>query len=1159
MVKNMGKDRGDIYLGKTALKREVAEVKGSIVDIGGEKYYKIGNYHHMPDFFMTIVSDSDHWMYISSNGSLSAGRKNRDNALFPYYTVDKIHDYRDKTGSKTVCLITRGNTTSLWEPFAADHDMIYRLERNLYKSTAGNKIIFEEKNLDLEVSFQYGWYNSERFGWIKKSVLVNTGNRKVKVDILDGIRNILPYGTDFAFQNEYSNLLEAYRKSELLPESRLALFLLSSIPVDKAEPSEALKATVVWSLPPCAESDPIYLLSDKQIENFRTGGDLVTENDVFASRGSYYINTHFRIGADERRSWYLVADVSKDSSDVVNLDSFLRTEELLSEKVEEDIAAGTANLVGIVAGADGLQAGRDELITARHFSNTLFNVMRGGVFINSYKTDISDFRLFVRQCNKEISDKYSGILDDLPDKTDYDDMIVRLKEINNPDLERIGYEYLPLTFSRRHGDPSRPWNQFSIETKKEDGSLKLDYQGNWRDIFQNWEALTLSYPEYIESIICKFVNATTADGYNPYRLTRAGMDWERPDPDDPWSYIGYWGDHQIIYLQKFLEQSDHYHPGKIDELLVRKIFVYANVPYRIKSIDRIIENPKDTIIFDYSLDRKIEELTESKGADGKLLTLNTGDIHRVNLMEKILCSLLSKLTNFIPEAGIWLNTQRPEWNDANNALVGNGVSMVTLCYLRRSVSFWVRKLGETSITTFDLSAELLTLFDRIFAVLDTHKDLLKKGFSDSERFDVTWQLGKAGSDYRESVYKDSFSGATGVLPVERLMEFMVTALEWIEQSIERNRRADSLYHSYNLVSFGKDTVSVRNLYEMLEGQVAVLSSGYLDAARSVELLDALRAGILYREDQQSYLLYPFRRLPQFIEKNVISPDKVAGSELLQRLIIDGNSSIITRDITGNYHFNGTFRNRDLLSKALDNLESKRYGDLLLQEKGKIVDIYESVFDHQSFTGRSGTFYGYEGLGSIYWHMVSKLMLAVQERFVAGKEEGANNNTLQRILDHYYEIRKGLGTHKSPAQHGAFPIDAYSHTPAGAGAKQPGLTGQVKEDIISRFGELGVIVREGAIKLLSSMFRKSEMVNQEKDFSFIDVEGRNTILKLQSGQFAFTLCQVPVVYSRGTEEKITVRYISGSVKVTEGCMIDEETSKMIFRRTGEIMKIEFTII
>ena len=53
----------------------------------------------------------------------------------------------------------------------------------------------------------------------------------------------------------------------------------------------------------------------------------------------------------------------------------------------------------------------------------------------------------------------------------------------------------------------------------------------------------------------------------------------------------------------------------------------------------------------------------------------------VTFTEKLLITLLTKLSNFIPEAGIWMNTLRPEWNDANNALVGNGASMVTLYYL----------------------------------------------------------------------------------------------------------------------------------------------------------------------------------------------------------------------------------------------------------------------------------------------------------------------------------------------------------------------------------------------------------------------------------------------------------------------------------------------
>ncbi len=301
----------NIFIGNTSLQANPAETEGQIIEIEDEKYYRISNYHLMPDFFITIVSDSDHWMYISSNGSLSAGRKNRDNALFPYYTVDKIHDYRDKTGSKTVCLVSKDNRTYLWEPFAYNYEKFYRIERNLYKSIFGNKIIFEERNLDLEVSFNYGWYNSEKFGWIKKSSLKTTCETGVKVNILDGIRNILPYGIDFAFQNEYSNLLEAYRRNELLSQSKLGLYVLSSIPTDTAEPSEALKATAVWSV--VEGPDARYLISDKQLESFKTGGEIRTESEVFASRGAYYIINEYRLVKNQEKCWYMVADVNKDS------------------------------------------------------------------------------------------------------------------------------------------------------------------------------------------------------------------------------------------------------------------------------------------------------------------------------------------------------------------------------------------------------------------------------------------------------------------------------------------------------------------------------------------------------------------------------------------------------------------------------------------------------------------------------------------------------------------------------------------------------------------------------------------------------------------------------------------------------------------------------
>ncbi len=184
---------------------------------------------------------------------------------------------------------------------------------------------------------------------------------------------------------------------------------------------------------------------------------------------------------------------------------------------------------------------------------------------------------------------------------------------------RLCYTYLPLTFSRRHGDPSRPWNRFAINVKKADGSRKLDYEGNWRDIFQNWEALAYGYPEFIEGMIGTFLDATTADGYNPYRVTRSGIDWEKPEPNNPWANIGYWSDHQIIYLEKLMEVCAKFYPGKLEGLLARQMFSYANVPYRLKAYADLLHDPYATIDFDWDVDQKITTLVNERGSDGKLV------------------------------------------------------------------------------------------------------------------------------------------------------------------------------------------------------------------------------------------------------------------------------------------------------------------------------------------------------------------------------------------------------------------------------------------------------------------------------------------------------------------------------------------------------------
>ena len=697
-----------IYLGQQPYHAADTSSSGQEITLEGETYYKISAVDRMRPFFMSIVSHSDHWMFIASNGGLSAGRKNSDFALFPYYTDDKITEAAETTGSKTIVLVDAGQHRLLWQPFSDQNKGVYRIERNLYKNAFGNKVIFEEVNHDLGLTFQYQWAASERYGFVRHAKL--TATQAAKVSVLDGIQNVLPFGVPEGLQRGSSNLVDAYKKCEL-EEGNLGIFALSAIISDKAEPSEALKANVVWSI---GLEDPKVLLCAKQLAAFQTGGVVTTETDIKAERGAYFVQSDFDLHAGETRDWMFATNLGQSIRSVVQLKEDLRKPAALKQNVLQDIDEGSQRLIALVAASDGLQLTADRRRNIRHFANTMFNIMRGGIFDENYTIERADFMAYIDRANHKVFFKKSELMAGWPEKFDLAFLQAQAGQDDDLNFKRLCAEYLPLKFSRRHGDPSRPWNRFSINLRDEEtGSKILDYQGNWRDIFQNWEALVHSYPEFIEGMIFKFLNATTFDGYNPYRVFKDGFEWEEIEPDNPWSYIGYWGDHQIIYLLKFLEFLRAYYPEKLEAYFENDSFVYANVPYRIKPYASLLEDPKNTIDYDHEAGQKIDLKRGEIGSDGALLRETHVFIYKVNFVEKMMATMLAKVANFIPEGGIWMNTQRPEWNDANNALVGNGVSMVTLCYLRRFMVYFKDILGATNHKEVAVSEELLDCFRRI--------------------------------------------------------------------------------------------------------------------------------------------------------------------------------------------------------------------------------------------------------------------------------------------------------------------------------------------------------------------------------------------------------------------------------------------------------------
>lgn len=1137
-----------VLLGDAPYHRTEGGVTSEHVVLDDEPYICIHNVDALEPFLMSIVSNGDLWTFVGSNTPFTAGRSHPDRAIFPYQTADKIMQHPDGAGAMTILLVQREDKRwALWEPWRPS-GYVYKITRNLYKHANGSAVVFEEINHDLNLRLRWNLTASEEFGLVRQCELKNLSGNRVTVKYLDGWHHMLPSGVNQDIYSRFSYLTAAYMRHERRSGSVLGIYTLNSRISDRAEPSESLRASCAWSL---GHKNPNVLLSTRQVSAFCLDEELEPETEVRGEVGAYLVADMTELEGDHAHRWTTVADTGLDHCAIITLEKKLSHPAKLKMALAKSVTDNLSGLRKRIAVADGVQDTADRAASVHHFANVLFNCMRGGTFTDSYSFPGSDFAKFLKSRNATIHARHAEWLERLPTKLTLDELSQFAEKQNDAHLQRLAREYLPLTFSRRHGDPSRPWNRFVIHVKNEAGEMVYDYQGNWRDIFQNWESLASSYPAALERMIAVFLNASTADGYNAYRVTRSGIDWEVLDHEDPWSHIGYWGDHQLIYLLRLLQARENHYPSRLAAQLGERFYSYARVPYEISGFNDLVADPNNSIQFNSALHKKLLAEAEKIGNDGKLLSDEAGEVVLVSLAEKLLVPLLAKLSNLVPGGGIWMNTQRPDWNDANNALVGWGLSMVTVYQMRQYIQLVDELFAKSNADSFLISTavvEFATELGTILSGIANHALL-----NDAERYSTIKALGFAGEKHRRSVYSGDISAATKLSAIS-IRELLGHALKVTDATIRANRREDGMYHSYNLLSIHGEQASVKPLHLMLEGQVGVLSSKLLTPEEALSVLQAMRRSDLYRADQNSYMLYPNRKIQPFVTRNTLPRNWAKRAPLLLDLVAAGHHSIVSVDEKGAAHFQADMTNVVDLNARLDRLaENPAWTADVLKDRKAIAELWEEVFDHNTFLGRSGTMFAFEGLGSIYWHMVAKLLLAVQENYQRADKTHASAKTIQDLGDIYADVRGGLGFTKTPQVYGAFPSDPYSHSPAHRGAQQPGMTGQVKEEILTRWGELGVEVSDGSIRFDPHLLNDDEFFSEKHSFTYLGLDGKEATWELPAGSLGFTYCQIPVCYHLANNASISVEYSQGSNEI-KGNILPPEVSAAVFARTGSIARI-----
>ncbi len=501
-------------------------VRGGLSPLDGVEHYRIDGVERMEPFLMTVVSDTDLWMFVSSTGALTAGRVDADHAIFPYETDDRLHRAVGITGPVTVIARQIDGRRELWRPFAAERSAA--CTRSLAKSVLGDRLVFEEHHDSWGLRFRATWEPSATHGWVRTVEIVDAIGLGAELEVLDGLLDVMPAGVPAHTEQTLSNLVNSYKRSETGSWGTLAVYTLEALITDRAEPAESLTATSVWSsrIPrrrarprrSCGRSDG-------------AGGTGASAGVAHGSSGRIPVawsgeRAQVGIGVmDDGRRHRSYA--FRGPRRAVHCGQPRRR----PDRQRGHRGRVARDLRALLAGADADQSTADRVADAHHLSNVLFNCMRGGVFPHGHRVPVADLVEFVRARNHDVADRPAVWLQSLGRWADVAALRAGAVAIDDNDLTRL---VLRIPAALLQPPPRRP--QPALEPLLDPGSQRRRRRAAVATRATGVTSSRTGKPccslsrLSSQHVIAMFVNASTVDGYNPYRITRAGIDWEVADP-----------------------------------------------------------------------------------------------------------------------------------------------------------------------------------------------------------------------------------------------------------------------------------------------------------------------------------------------------------------------------------------------------------------------------------------------------------------------------------------------------------------------------------------------------------------------------------------------------------------------------------------------------
>ena len=792
------------------------------------------------------------WCFYVNRGQgiSSFGIQDKDHAIMEFYPAHQAYQNVKRTGFRTFLKINN----KYIEPFSNEsksHKM------NIFM----NSLEIEEVDKENEIKTNVVYYSlpGEKVGaLVRKLTLRNLSSNIIDLEVLDGMPALIPYGVDMISVKGMGQTIKAWMQVEDIKE-KLPYYRVRLSTDDLANVSQIEGGNFSFAC----------------FDDGERLSPIVDPNVIF----SYDTSLSRAVGFIENGIDGLLSSSQTTQNEFPC--SFYGTKCKLGSQEEISIY----HVIGQVAS-----------------KNILYSFMKGNKNKEYFNKKRKEVDLLTKNLCRGIETKTASKEFDEYCKQTYLDNILR-----GGYPIKIGKNTIFYTYGRKHGDPERDYNYFTV-----DAEFYSQGNGNYRDINQNRRCDTFFAPFVGKTNIKKFYSLIQLDGYNPLLIEKETFvvdektslkllediidNYEISDnqqcnnlikflskPFTPGSLYkklttisfgeqipildmfekiissaqrqindnfgeGYWSDHWTYNLD-LIEEYLEIFPEDEEKLLFEQDYTYF--------LSQIKVNPRrkryvktDNGIRQYNaLDEDSKRQTKEK-----LVRSNygNGEVIYSSLMEKLILLCVSKFSTLDAYGmGVEMEGGKPGWYDALNGLPGVfGSSMAETYELARYMNFTIKMLRKYP-HKISLLDEISDFVKSISSVVKEEKDSL---LSNMEVISFWNKANDVKEAYREKVY----SGVSGKVReidskilVEILEEWYLVVKRGIEKACSLEKEICPTYFAFNVTDYEENDLGifpkhfeVIKIPLFLEGPVRYLK---LDSSREekVKLYNHIKNSDLY--------------------------------------------------------------------------------------------------------------------------------------------------------------------------------------------------------------------------------------------------------------------------------------------------------------------------